>query len=117
MIGLIAHLVYWNVFGDRLNALPLDTYHKKLLFIQIVQFQSEFEAKYQGKRIFSTLHMPLMILAIRILVELIFKNAYSEFFEKEQHEKITVKLMNDVITHMLDSNLYYSRFSFLESGM
>jgi hypothetical protein len=33
MIGLISHLVYWNVFGDRLNALPLDTYHKKLLFI------------------------------------------------------------------------------------
>lgn len=33
MIGLIAHLVYWNVFGDRLNPLPLDTYHKKLLFI------------------------------------------------------------------------------------
>jgi hypothetical protein len=35
MIGLIAHLVYWNVFGH-LNSLPLDTYHKKLLFIQIV---------------------------------------------------------------------------------
>lgn len=33
MIGLIAHLVYWNVFGDRLNALKLDSYHKKLLFI------------------------------------------------------------------------------------
>lgn len=25
--------------------------------------------------------------------------------------------MNDVITHLLDPNLYYSRFSFLESGM
>lgn len=35
MIGLVAHLVYWNVFGDRLNPLPLDAYHKKLLFIQI----------------------------------------------------------------------------------
>jgi hypothetical protein len=28
-----------------------------------------------------------------------------------------VKLINDVITNMLDPNLYYSRFSFLESGM
>ena len=28
-----------------------------------------------------------------------------------------MKLINDVITHMLDPNLYYSRFSFLESGM
>jgi hypothetical protein len=34
MIGLICHLVYWNVFGH-INAVPLDTYHKKLLFIQI----------------------------------------------------------------------------------
>jgi hypothetical protein len=25
--------------------------------------------------------------------------------------------MNDVITNMLDPNLYFSRFSFLESGM
>jgi len=25
--------------------------------------------------------------------------------------------MNDVITHMIDPNLYFSRFSFLESGM
>lgn len=28
-----------------------------------------------------------------------------------------MKLVNDVITHLLDPNLYYSRFSFLESGM
>jgi hypothetical protein len=25
--------------------------------------------------------------------------------------------MNDVITHLIDPNLYYSRFSFLESGI
>lgn len=25
--------------------------------------------------------------------------------------------MNDVITHLIDPNLYFSRFSFLESGM
>jgi|LauGreDrversion4_2_1035121.scaffolds.fasta_scaffold61591_4 hypothetical protein len=33
MIGLVCHLVYWNVFGDHMNVLPLDSYHKKLLFI------------------------------------------------------------------------------------
>lgn len=27
-----------------------------------------------------------------------------------------MKLINDVITYLLDPNLYYSRFSFLESG-
>ena len=25
--------------------------------------------------------------------------------------------MNDVITHIIDPNLYFSRFSFMESGM
>jgi len=35
MIGLVCHLVYWNLYGDRLNKLPLDAYHKRLLFIQI----------------------------------------------------------------------------------
>lgn len=28
-----------------------------------------------------------------------------------------MKLINDVITHLLDPNIYYSRFSFLESGI
>jgi hypothetical protein len=36
IIGLISHLVYWNVFGH-LNTLPLDNYHKKQLFIAIAQ--------------------------------------------------------------------------------
>ena len=127
MIGLIAHLVYWNVFGH-LNSLPLDTYHKKLLFIQIAQIQADLDNKYAGKKILGVLHMPMLILCIRIIIENIFKNTYSEFFSKEQHEQvrlqhhkniiqISVKLINDVITNMLDPNLYYSRFSFLESGM
>jgi len=34
LIGLASHLVYWSVFGH-INQLPLDTYHKKLLFISI----------------------------------------------------------------------------------
>lgn len=83
MIGLVSHLVYWSVFGDRLNALPLDTYHKKLLFIQISQIMSEIESRYSGKRIFTVLHMPVLLLAVRMIIEVIFKNTYSEFFAKE----------------------------------
>lgn len=30
---------------------------------------------------------------------------------------MAMKLINDVITHMIDPNLYFSRFSFFESGM
>ena len=87
MIGLIAHLVYWNVFGH-INPLPLDTYHKKLLFIQIAQIQSEFDNQYLGRRIFAAFHMPMLLLCIRIMTELIFKNTYPDFFSKEQHEKV-----------------------------
>eukprot|EP00350_Pseudokeronopsis_sp_OXSARD2_P002433 CAMPEP_0170565500 /NCGR_PEP_ID=MMETSP0211-20121228/79224_1 /TAXON_ID=311385 /ORGANISM="Pseudokeronopsis sp., Strain OXSARD2" /LENGTH=118 /DNA_ID=CAMNT_0010886385 /DNA_START=1261 /DNA_END=1617 /DNA_ORIENTATION=- len=60
--------------------------------------------------------MPMIILAIRIEIEVIFKNKYTEFFNNPSHEKIGMKLINDVITHLLDPNLYFSRFSFLESG-
>ena len=28
LIGLVAHLAYWNVFGQ-FNKLPLDMYHRK----------------------------------------------------------------------------------------
>ena len=90
MIGLIAHLVYWNVFGH-LNSLPLDTYHKKLLFIQIAQIQADLDNKYAGKKILGVLHMPMLILCIRIIIENIFKNTYSEFFSKEQHEQVRLQ--------------------------
>lgn len=59
---------------------------------------------------------PLFILAIRIEVELVFKNAYPNFFTVELHEKIAMKLINDLITQLIDPNLYYSRFSFFESN-
>ena len=61
--------------------------------------------------------MPMQLLCIRLMVDHIFRNTYHEFYAKEQHEKIASKLINDVITHMLDPNLFFSRFSFLESGM
>lgn len=87
LIGLVSHLVYWSVFGH-LNQLPLDAYHKRLLFISIAQIQSELESKYAGRRVFSTFIMPMIILAVRIEIELIFKNGYPEFFSKATHEKV-----------------------------
>ena len=79
LIGLVSHIVYWCVFGH-INQLPLDNYHRKQLFISIAQIQTELESKYLGKRIFSTFIMPMVLLAIRIEVEYIFKTKYSEFF-------------------------------------
>jgi hypothetical protein len=58
----------------------------------------------------------MIVLAVRIVVERIFKQVYKVFFSKPQHEKIAIKLINDVITRVLDPNIYYSRMSFFESG-
>ena len=60
--------------------------------------------------------MPMLLLAIRIEVESIFKNSYPNFFSIEIHEKIAMKLINDLITQLIDPNIFYSRFSFFESG-
>ncbi len=78
---------------------------------------TDLDNKYAGKKIYTTFHMPMQLLCIRVMVDHVFRNTFHEFFSKEQHEKISSKLINDVITHMLDPNLYFSRFSFLESGM
>ena len=91
-------------------------YHKKQLFISIAKIQAELEAKYAGKRIFTTFFMPMIVLAIRMEVEVIFKNTYPEFFSEETQEKIAMKLINDLITKLIDPNIFYSRFSFFESG-
>jgi len=43
--------------------------------------------------------MPMIILAVRIEIELIFKNSYSEFFSKANHEKVILK---EIIILILD---------------
>ena len=91
-------------------------YHRKQLFISIAKIQAELESKYAGKRIFMTFYMPMIVLAIRMEVEVIFKNSYPEFFSEETQEKIAMKLINDLITQLIDPNIFYSRFSFFESG-
>ena len=38
--------------------------------------------------------MPMLLLAIRIEIELIFKNSFPEFFQKEQHERVRNQYLN-----------------------
>ena len=45
--------------------------------------QAELESKYAGKRIFMTFYMPMIVLAIRMEIEVIFKNSYPEFFSED----------------------------------
>ena len=60
--------------------------------------------------------MPMILLAIRVEMEVILKVNYPRFMEDETNEEITMRSINGVITELLDPKIYYSRFSFLESG-
>ncbi len=91
-------------------------YHRKQMFISIATIRSQLDLKYQGKRFYYVFLVPMLVLAIRIEVEVIFKNSYPKFFSVEIHEKIAMKQINDIITLLIDPNLYFSRFSFFESG-
>jgi hypothetical protein len=42
--------------------------------------------------------MPMLVLAVRMEIEVIFKNTYPIFFSEEVHEKVAMKLINDLIT-------------------
>jgi hypothetical protein len=43
-------------------------------------------------------------------------NITSYFNSEDDMEKMTMRLINGAITEVLDPKIYYSRFSFLESG-
>jgi hypothetical protein len=60
--------------------------------------------------------MPMVLLAIRVEMEVILKVNYPNFMEDPTNEEITMRSINGVITELLDPKIYYSRFSFLESG-
>jgi len=60
--------------------------------------------------------MPMILLAVRLEIELIFKNNYPTFFNEDENEKLALRLINGAMTEILDPKIYYSRFSFLESG-
>ena len=115
LIGLVAHLAYWNVFGH-FNKLPLDLYHRRQIFISFSTLRDQLNAKYHGLRSYYIFMTPMLILALRLEIEVIFKNQYPKFFAEEHHEKNAMKLINDLITQLLDPNLLFSRFSFFESG-
>jgi len=112
--GIISHLIYWTVFG-KINQVPLEEPYKKDLFIATMQIKTEYDTKYSGKKKFILLVLPLIILALRIEMEVIFKNQYTLFFSQPVNEHIAMKSINQVITQLLDPNLFCSRFSFLES--
>ena len=68
----------------------------------------------------------MIILTIRVEMEVIFKMNYRKFLsnkgatvatsETQANQERCMRLINGVITEIFDPNIFYSRFSFLESG-
>lgn len=98
--------------------MPLDEYHLKQLFISIAQATSQLQVKYwtRMRERFASFVMPMILLAIRVEMEVILKVNYPQFMDVKQNEEKVMRLVNGVITELLDPKIYYSRFSFLESG-
>ena len=116
LTGLVSHFVYWCVFGH-INQMPLDEYHLKQLFISIAQSMSQLQVRYNTKKqLFASFIMPMILLAIRVEMEVILKVNFPHFMDNITNEEKAMRLVNGVITELLDPKIYYSRFSFLESG-
>jgi len=78
--------------------------------------QAELESKFDHSWQFTNFIMPMIVLAIRIEMENILRNSYPLFFNVSANETQLMRFVNGVITDVLDPNIFYSRFSFLESG-
>ena len=89
LIGSCAHFVYWAVFG-RYNPFPLDDYHMKQLFITMLQCMSAIEIVYikneKTRQIFVNFIMPMIILAVRVEIEIIFKMNFRAFLTNKGQE-------------------------------
>jgi hypothetical protein len=115
LIGLLSHFIYWVIFGH-VNPNPLSSFHLKQLFISIMQCINTIEKENDRKKVFCSFIMPLILLTIRLEIETIYKNTYPQIMNDPESEPVAMRLISAVITEILDPKLYYSRFSFLESG-
>lgn len=113
-IGLIIHFIYWSVFAN-FNELPIDSYHKTLIFLTIQKVLSELSAKYKTRKMYTTLSMPMIVLSIRIIIDGIFRSNYPQVFESSSAGRTVENNVTLLITKLLDPNVLYSRFSYLES--
>ena len=52
------------------------------------------EARYQGKPVFMFV-MPMVILAVRIMVDRVFTKCYPQFFSEPTHKKVSIIYFSD----------------------
>lgn len=82
------------------------------MFVTIIHLFSEKLVNNQ-----KSFYKSLLILVIRIISENIFMNSYKQFFSIPTQSQIANSKIQSVITKLFDPEEYFSRFSFVESGM
>lgn len=114
LLGLLAHFCYFTVFGHIQNV-PLSPQIQHQLFTQIILLFHENENMAKGGRL--VLNLPMLLLILRIEIEGVFKLTYPRFFEGKTQGEVALQKIQSVLTTLLDPDYYYSRLSFLESGL
>ncbi len=115
LVGLVVHFVYWCVFGH-FNQIPIDNYHKTLLFLTVQKILNEVISQYNVNRQFATFFMPMVVLAIRREVDSVFHTKYPLLFKDPVAGDAAQNNISLLLTKLLDPNVLFSRFSSLESG-
>lgn len=106
--------MYWSIFAN-FNELPIDSYHKTLIFLTIQKVFSEITDQYKNSKTYTTLFMPMIILSIRIVVDTIYHSQYPLVFNDPTASTIVMDNITLLITKLMDPNVLYSRFSYFES--
>lgn len=109
LIGIVAHFCYWTIFGH-LHSISISNEQRQQMFVTILHLFHEKSSKIP-------FYKSLLILVIRIISENIFVNSYKQFFSVPSQLQIANMKIQGVITKLFDPEGYFSRFSFLESGM
>ena len=79
LIGLTAHLVYWQVFGH-VNPKQIEFDTKRQMFVNGYETLHYLRSQIKVQKTWVILNMPLILVCLRMLVEFYFRNNYKEFF-------------------------------------
>ncbi|CAG9326247.1 unnamed protein product [Blepharisma stoltei] len=113
LIGLVSHFCYWTVFSH-LHSIGINDEQRQQMFITILHLFHDLELKSKSRK---QLYLAVFILIMRMIVENIFVNSYKQFFAVPAQKKIACEKIQFVITKLFDPECFYSRISFLESGI
>lgn len=113
LIGLMAHFCYWTIFGHLHNE-PIERDYFQSMFVSILHlyYEAEQEAKSHVQ-----LNLALLLLVLRIEVDYIFTKSFPEFLTVPVQRKVLQFKLQQVITRLLDPEVFLSRLSFLESSL